>query len=240
MIIDTIRATVKAYPAVLPYLSNKTRYLIACVPDETKDAGDMEKRVANLVNALYRDTIDIGSFIDSMAALISRQITLAYNAAWVDDGNELPIPAYLVSGRDNMILSQFMFVDGYMQDIINARLLGNSVNPLLSRAALWANRYNEAYNNAQAAIALQMGGKLKWVEGDTNKKCPVCLKLDGIVAYASIWNELQVQPQNAPNPALSMHSEGCQGWRCECSLVPTEERQTRNARIMIQRALLGG
>ena len=182
----------------------------------------MEKRVANLVNALYRDTIDIGSFIDSMAALISRQITLAYNAAWVDDGNELPIPAYLVSGRDNMILSQFMFVDGYMQDIINARLLGNSVNPLLSRAALWANRYNEAYNNALAAIALQMGGKLKWVLGATEQHCTTCAALDGIVDYATEWQIRNLKPQAAPNGALQ-----CGGWLCDCMLQPTTERRTR-------------
>jgi hypothetical protein len=222
-IISAMRAAVKLYPAVIPHLSNKMRYIIAAqYADEMKDADGMESRVRNLAKALYNDVIDIGSFIDSMAALIARQITLAYNAAWVDDGNELPLPDYLQDASEILILEQFMFVDGFAQDIINARLTGQDVDGLLSRAELWANRYNEAYNEAITKIAVETGGKLVWMLGKTEEHCETCAALNGKVDYAVEWDRAGLHPQGAPNDMLE-----CGGWRCDCSLVPTDMRRTR-------------
>jgi len=183
----------------------------------------MQGRIENLVKALYKGTITAASFVDSMAALISRQITLAYREAWNDEGDGGKIPDYLTSASDEAILAQFDFVDQYARDIVDASVDKTPIDPLLSRAALWANRYTENYNNAVALIALQNGGKLEWVYGDTDH-CETCQSLNGIVAFASEWNEIGVKPQTAPNDMLE-----CGGWKCQCYLEPTDKRRTKNA-----------
>ena len=230
---------VRKVPALRPMLSNKARFYTVEWDGERKTYDYFLSTLERLIRSVYSGLLG-GEFIDITANLIQGQIFQAYEQAWLDDGNLLPLPAFLQAAAEQAVLSQFSYIDQLFRDIVDAKIDNTSLEPLLARAPLWASRFSEAQSNANALIALEMGGKLKWVEGDTVKKCPVCLSLDGIVAYASIWTQLQVQPQNAPNPALSMHSEGCQGWRCGCSLIPTNERQTRDAEKRIQKALLGG
>jgi len=68
-----------------------------------------------------------------------------------------------------------------------------------------------------------------WVIGETEVSCSTCLALNGIVAYASEWEESGVHPQGPQNGALA-----CGGWNCDCSLDTTNARRTRDAlgRIM--------
>lgn len=231
--ISIIRDVVSRIPAILPHLRGRARWIASAhvSSEEYKTADQMQGRIENLVKALYKGTITAASFVDSMAALISRQITLAYREAWNDEGDGGKIPDYLTSASDEAILAQFDFVDQYARDIVDARVDKTPIDPLLSRAALWANRYTENYNNAVALIALQNGGKLEWVEGDTEEKCDKCQALDGIVAYASEWMELGLQPQNAPNEHLKPSGDktGCSGWHCSCGLLSTDKRRTKNA-----------
>ena len=223
--ISIIRDVVSRIPAVLPHLRGRARWIASAYVggEEYKTADQMQGRIENLVKALYKGTITAASFVDSMAALISRQITLAYREAWNDEGDGGKIPDYLTSASDEAILAQFDFVDQYARDIVDASVDKTPIDPLLSRAALWANRYTENYNNAVALIALQNGGKLEWVYGDTDH-CETCQSLNGIVAFASEWNEIGVKPQTAPNDMLE-----CGGWKCQCYLEPTDKRRTKNA-----------
>lgn len=223
--ISIIRDVVSRIPAILPHLRGRARWIASAhvSSEEYKTADQMQGRIENLVKALYKGTITAASFVDSMAALISRQITLAYREAWNDEGDGGKIPDYLTSASDEAILAQFDFVDQYARDIVDASVDKTPIDPLLSRAALWANRYTENYNNAVALIALQNGGKLEWVYGDTDH-CETCQSLNGIVAFASEWNEIGVKPQTAPNDMLE-----CGGWKCQCYLEPTDKRRTKNA-----------
>ena len=179
--------------------------------------------IEGLVNDVYNNLVG-GDFIDAMANLISGQLTQAFQQAYEDEGyTDFVLPDYLSSAHESMILSQYDYVDGFFRDIINARIDGTSVSPLLARARLWANQWQAAYNEAIRLMTLEGGGNLIWVYGEA-EHCEQCNSLNGIVASAKEWDELGVQPQNAPNNMIA-----CGGWNCQCSLTPTDKRRSPKA-----------
>lgn len=220
---SVVALVVRAIPRVLPLL--KSGALRLCL--KTQDF--FEGTVDRLIRDLYYGYIDGANFSEIMFHLLQGQIGDAYQTAWEEDGNTTELPDYLVSARDEAVMYQFGFVDAFKDEIIAAAVDEAPVDQFISRAALWANNWDSEYNRAKQLIASENGGKLVWVEGDTADKCETCLALDGIVAYASEWEEAGVRPQNAPNDRLL-----CGGWRCGCSLQPTSDRKTPNAleRIM--------
>ena len=126
-----------------------------------------------------------------------------------------------------MIASESAFVDPFFRNIIDARIDETSIEPLLIRADIWANRWNDAYNLAKLKIQSLYGERLVWRMGNA-EHCDTCQSLNGIVAFAHEWEQLNVRPQNPPNPLLI-----CQGWRCKCSLNPTSQRRSPKAFDMI-------
>lgn len=240
--LSTIRTVVKAYPAVIPHLKGRARWVAFAHMEIDRGVKLAEGgfygwdtkynktydyflfTLENLVESVYNGYIG-GDFIDVMANLISGQLTQAYQQAWTDEGDGTEFPAYLNGSLEDMILNQFDFVDQYYRDIVDARIDQTPIEPLLSRAALWANRWQEAYNQALLLIRAEMGENLEWVYGDdVQEHCPECEALNGIVARASEWQELNVHPQGAPNDKIS-----CGGWRCGCTLLPTDKRRSPKA-----------
>lgn len=181
------------------------------------------RTITRLVQTVYDGYIG-GEFVDIMKNLISGQMRRAYEEAWKEDGNELPMPDYLNNAAKALADEQAGFVPGYYQDIIDARVNKTPIGPLTYRAELWANRYTQAKNDATALIAQENGSKLVWREGDTVDKCDTCLALDGIVAYATEWAQAGFRPQSAPN-----HMLDCGGWKCQCRLEPTTARRSPKA-----------
>lgn len=227
-----IRDAIITVPNVKPLLSDKARFMLY-VPEQYKTFDFMLLNIKRLVTGLYNNMLG-GEFIDVMANIISGQLTQAYQQALEDQGfTDFFLPDYLQASLDAMILKQYAYVDGYFRAIIDARVDGTSLDPLLARAELWAQRYTEAYNEATRLIVLKGGGNLVWTLGATEQHCPECAALDGIVAWASEWDTLGVRPQNAPNDKLT-----CGGWRCDCSLSPTSKRRSPNAYGRIEEILL--
>ena len=192
----------------------------------------MLTQIERLVRSLYNDQI-AGEFVDVMANLISGQLWDAYSKAWAEEGTGGEVPEYLVASYDAAVLAQYSFVDQYYRDIVDARLDKTPLEPLIARAQLWANRWNEAYNEAVRLITVDSGGNLEWKLGATEEHCPECAALDGMVARASDWDILGVKPQNAPNSKIS-----CEGWRCDCSLLPTKKRRSPGAYGRIEEILM--
>lgn len=210
--IDLLARAVLLVPAVIPHLKGVF-----------KSYEFMLATIQGLVRSVYNGNIG-GDFVDILQNLISGQMRKAYEQAWEDEGETAFImPDYLQSALQATIDQQtdFDFLYGYYQDIIDARVDGTPVEPLLARAELWANRYNEAYNEAIRLIELENGGKLVWERGMTEQGCDTCIALNGIVMWAREWDELGVEPQNAPNGMLI-----CGGWKCDCKLSPTKDRRT--------------
>lgn len=229
---NAIRQAVDLVPDVLPHLSNRARFSLY-KPVEYKTYDYMLRQIEGLVNGVYSGNIG-GQFIDIMANLISGQLTQAYRQAYEDEGftGEF-LPQYLASSLVTMILGQYDYVDQYYRDIIDARVDGAPVAPLLARAGLWAQRWTEAYNEAVRLITLNNGGNLVWTLGATEEHCPECAAFDGIVAGAKEWDALGIRPQNAPNDKLT-----CGGWKCDCSLTPTDKRRSPNAYGRLEEILL--
>jgi hypothetical protein len=231
MINNLLRQAVALVPEVLPYLQDKTRFTLY-QPTAYKTYDYMLKQVEGLVRSVYSGNIG-GSFIDTMANLISGQLTQAYLQAYEDEGFRGTIlPDYLSASLESMILNQYDFVDQYYRDIVDARVDGTSIDPLLYRASLWATRWTEAYNEAVRLITKENGGNLVWIYGDTDH-CTTCLSLNGIVARASEWDALGIKPQSAPNNKLE-----CGGWKCQCSLQSTDKRRSPNAYGRIEEIML--
>ena len=226
-----LRLAVISVPDVIKYLSGKARFL-AYKPQAYKTAEYMLKQIEGLVRGVYSGNVG-GAFIDTMANLISGQLTQAYSQAWKDEEGKGELPDYLSLSLDDMILSQYDFVDQYYKDIVDARVDKTAVDPLLARAVLWAQRWTEAYNEAVRLIAMDSGGKLEWMLGATEQHCTTCSALNGKVLYAKEWNTLGVKPQSAPNKALA-----CGGWKCDCSLSPTDKKRTPGAYGRIETILL--
>jgi len=229
---NLLRQAVKLVPEVRPLLSDKARFYMYQT-GAYKTYEYMLKQIEGLVRGVYNGNVG-GQFIDSMANLISGQLTQAYEQAWKDEGDGGEFPEYLNAPLENEILNQYDYVDGFYRAIVDARVDKTPIDPLLVRAGLWANAYNTAYENATSIITAENGGKEEWVLGATEAHCPECNALNGIVALASEWNALGVRPKNAPNNKIS-----CGGWNCDCERRPTDKRRTPNAYGRIEEIMLG-
>jgi hypothetical protein len=208
-------------------ISVLSRYV--AIPDElaAKTYGYYLGKIEELVRDLYRKDIDRGSFVGQMAELIQAQLTRAWNEGMRENGLD---PAQDMETEwqdilDNMILDEYNYVDSFAADIVAASDQQLDWNPLLSRAQLWANRYPDVVTKATLITKEQ---KLIWIYGDT-EHCNDCLHLNGIVAWASEWEEVGIRPQSSDLE--------CGGWRCQCQLIPTSNRHTRNAVDAIRNAL---
>ena len=226
-----IRQVVATFPEVRTYLTGRARWSLYR-PTEYKTYDYMLSVITGLVNGVYSGNVG-GQFIDTMANVISGQLTQAYQQAFEDEGyTDFALPNYLAQSLENMILSQYDFVDGFYRDIVDARIDGTSIDPLLARAGMWANRWNEAYNEAVRLITLQGGGNLEWQEGDTMDKCGVCVGLDGLVMSAREWELLGMKPQSEKLP--------CHGFNCHCLLTPTDKRRSPNAYGRAEEIIMAG
>ncbi len=226
-LLQNVKAAIKVVPEVQPYLTGAARYVAAMLTpfDETKTADAMYRQIWNRVLELYRGEIDEGAFVDALAEIVQFQLTKAFREALRD--NELD-PAQVAEepyggALEEMVLNEFDFVDGLATDILEARKNESGFEQFQSRAEIWGNRYNDAYNQCAELIAKEEGNNLVWVYGDT-EHCDTCLALNGIVAKVETWEELGIHPQQPPNDALV-----CGGWRCQCRLEPTDKRQSPKA-----------
>jgi hypothetical protein len=192
------------------------------------------RTIRGLVHDLYRGNIQQDDFVTSMADLVQAQLTRAWNEGMRENGLD---PQTDMEDEwqvilDDIILNEYNYVDGFAADIVAARLewhTEENMGSFINRAEIWANRYKDVVNRS---IVVTKEQKLIWVLGATEKHCPTCAALNGIVALASVWQELDVRPQDPPNEKLC-----CEGWECDCSQIPTTNRQTRNARDAIMQAL---
>lgn len=193
-----------------------------------------EATLTRMVRNVYDGDLG-GEFIQIMQDLVLGQISQAFETAWTDDGNELPPPEYIRDASQEMVREQWSHIDDFYRAIVDARVDQTGVDALLSRVRLWANRYNEAYNEGVHLIQINTGGKEEWLLGETEEHCDTCSRLNGIVAYASEWETAGVKPQAAPNEHLT-----CGGWRCDCRKEKTKKRRSSGALDRILSIIVGG
>lgn len=181
---------------------------------------------------LYNDKISTADFENRLLSLIDQQLTRAWNEGMRANGLD-PTSDNIPEWRDVLEKAKLNEID-YIEDF-GAAIAESasrdttdgkpsaSLPGLLSRAGLWANRYNDIVNLAIVTTA-EPREKYEWQLGATEEHCGTCNELNGIVASADVWRAAGVRPQNPPNPLLE-----CGGWRCRCQLVRTDKRQTKGA-----------
>lgn len=120
----------------------------------------------------------------------------------------------------NLIIGDNFQYVGQLADWIYQNRKGvGSWDSIISRLGLWANRYQEVKAQAQSMACADQ--KLKWVIGNTERHCRTCLKLNGRVHRASLWNSKNVYPRMIGDRLA------CHGYNCDCSFLPTTEPATK-------------
>jgi hypothetical protein len=176
---------------------------------------------------LFRGDSDAFGFVDSFVENISEQM----RRAWNEGARSVGVEPEDMTDEDldylqAIIDSENEFVLGLGEAVEEARDSGMTLDQFRqqfrARVDVWSNRYKDTANEAK----LYFGGKerLEWRLGATEQHCTTCARLNGIVAYAEEWAESGLQPQSPPNDLLE-----CGGWRCDCSLEPTDRRRSRDA-----------
>lgn len=227
ILLASLRSAVRVVPDVVVYLPVQARRVLA-EPTPYKTYEFFLSAVEGLVNGVYLGLVD-SDFVYAMDNLITGQLRDAYIRAWMDDGHFGELPDYLQESLDAMVEEQQSHVVDFFHAIIDARVDQTPMAPLLNRAGMWAGRYNEAQEMARHLITVENGGKEVWVIDPEKENCTICAALNGIVAYAKEWDELNVHPRNAPNPILSKERGGCGGWHCGCERQPTDKRRSPKA-----------
>lgn len=185
------------------------------------------RTMQRLIRSVYEGNLG-GDFITIAGNLISGQLQRAYEEAWKDEGTDSDTPDYLTESLDAMVTDQQGYLDGLYKAIVDARTDGTPIEPLLSRAEMWAGQYDTAYRQAVELIRLETGGNFEWVKGQTENGCSTCDKLNGIVMSAQEWQELNLHPRGYPNPLLECEGGGPAN-HCDCELKPTKQRRTPRA-----------
>jgi hypothetical protein len=231
------REIVKMFPETRRYLHGRARWVAYATAHQRgamKSFDDYKGQIYALVTDLFEGVIIESDFVDGMADIIPGNLTDAWNEGMSENGldpDEDMLPEWQ-DQIDAMILSEYDYVDGFAAAIAaNAGSPEPNLDAVLSRADLWAQRYTDVYNEAKIRTA-EKGQRFVWEIGSTEENCWICKALNGIVAFAFEWEEAGFRPQEPPNDLLSMDrggEKGCGGWRCDCSLTPTNKRRTQKA-----------
>jgi hypothetical protein len=173
---------------------------------------------------LYRGKIDDSIFLDKMIYAIGEQLGRAWNEGMVENKLD-PVQDKTPEMEDRikeLVDSEYNHVTDLIDFIQQQKQADAGMNAIDGRVDMWVNRYNDVVNIAKMETAGEKE-KLEWVYGDT-EHCSTCEALNGIIATASEWQQSGFHPQQPDNPLLE-----CGGWRCQCSLNPTDKRKTPGA-----------
>lgn len=234
MKVEIIRAITKAVPSVIPLLRGDALCVAvtgdASGVDFTKTVGTYFFTLRGLVLGVYTGEISEGDFKARAISLMTQQLNEAKNQAYENAGVEPYGPAETFV--ENVIQSETHYLVNFYADIVDARQTQAGTDRLLQRCQLFANRYLDVYSGVLQIIYAAFGEKMVWILGDADH-CSTCEALNGIVAYAKEWADLEVYTQRPPNSKLE-----CGGWNCKCTLIPTTARKTRGAVGRILNAVL--
>ena len=183
---------------------------------------DYQKDIRGVMRAFWNGTVDFDQFFDLMLDTVRLGLTRIWNAGAAECGiqpselspEEKTKLAQMINSENTHIFEVADFIEQ------NSKANGGKFRQILPRAALWGQRGLDAFN--QAKILACGDQKLKWNYDPAKENCPSCKRLNGKVKRASFWRRSGIRPQNPPNNSIA-----CGGWRCGCSLDPTDEPVSR-------------
>lgn len=184
-----------------------------------KTVSTYKARLITIARVLFR-TEDLNAFIDTMTEIV----TFNLNDAWFSATKQCGFTRDEASNEENearesLINISLSSITGFGQDILTGKENGKKVSDFQWRITIWANRWDEAFNQARTIACGDK--KFKWIIDPAIANCKTCLRLNGKVKRSSIWDAHGVYPQ-ATNGSLI-----CNGFNCGCSLIPTNEPLSR-------------
>jgi hypothetical protein len=190
--------------------------------DVVKTQAHYERVLSQAVRELYNGKSSEDDFLSTMTTLLDEQTRRAWNEGMrlndLDPAKDMT-EAFEAELR-NIQDEEFSHVDGFIAAIVQAGKDGTPVDPLLTRAGLWASRYPDIVSRAQVFTAPK-DLNFRWIYGDTIQHCDTCSKLEGIVATAADWADLQARGIYPQSPNLD-----CSGFNCDCHLDSTDDDVT--------------
>jgi hypothetical protein len=138
--------------------------------DETKSVSNYKARLISLVRSLYNSS-DVGAFASGMTEAITDNLTQAWEFGAKQCGiapDELT-PEELAE-LQSIINNSLAYIDSLAEAILTGKLSGKTADDFMYRIDMWANRWNEAYNQARTMACGDK--KLVWVLGDTDHCFP--------------------------------------------------------------------
>lgn len=183
----------------------------------------------SIVRGYWSGALSLDQFNDQMVGAINRRLSEAWDEGAAECGirpDEYTVEEFRALG--NAIHAELGHIPPFARDIgQNSKINGGKLGPHLAWVNLWVNRYRDMKNMAKTMACKD--AKLIWIYGDT-QHCSTCLALHGKVKRASYWRE-RVQPQQPPNSKLE-----CGGWRCQCTLQPTDKPLSKGPLPLFKRA----
>lgn len=210
-----------AFEPILIRVLNELQRHIAIL----KSYGWYDDKLYAYASQLYSGKMDDSAFLDKMIYAIGEQLGRAWNEGMVANGldpSQDKTPE-METRIQQLIDSEYNHVTDLIDFINQQKAADAGTNGIDSRIDTWVSRYADVVNIATLETAGDKD-KLEWVLGATELHCEVCAALNGIVATSAEWAQSGFHPQQPPNGLLT-----CGGWRCDCSLNPTDKRKTRGA-----------
>jgi len=173
--------------------------------------------VRGYVTLLWRGDLTLGEFVSGLTGTINR----GFHAAWIEGAARAGVEPDELSDKELSKLTVEISQATAAVELFGIAIIEGGkarkgkLSPLLKRAEMWTSRYDEVRHTAE--VYASGDKKLMWTLGRA-EHCPSCLKLHGKVKRASYWAEKGILPRVPGAPYLA-----CRGYRCDCSLVPTDE-----------------
>jgi len=190
---------------------------MANLTEESRAQRDYHRGIRAAFRGFWVGVFDADAFIDTMVHTIRRGL----RRAWTEGMKACGLKIEEISPSEQAKLEQIIAQE-YMHLLSVAAWLdgqtkaqGKKLAPLLSRADLWINRYNEVVSIAKTMACGDK--KFKWILGPT-EHCKSCAGFHGRVYRGSVWAANGAHPQS--------RLLCCRGYRCQCQLVPTTDKIT--------------
>ena len=148
------------------------------------------------VRGLWNGALTKRQALATFRSAIERGIDQAWNEGAAECGiQEDELTTEELTVRDSFIFEQNDLAENFIDAIeANSKANGGQLTPLLQRAELWVNRYNDAKTQSQALACADEKGE--WFLGPTEKHCPSCAGFNGRVYRMSTWARNNALPRS--------------------------------------------
>lgn len=174
---------------------------------------DYSRSIRSAVYGLWSGQMSFPGYVQTMVGAIDRGFT----RAWYQGAGECGIKEGELTSDESQALytevnSEISFIYSFADDIMrNSKVNKGKLTPLYQRAEMWTNRFEFIRSMARSMACKDQ--KLQWQMGPTKEHCVDCIRLNGRVYRASVWDKYGLVPRS--------HNLSCGGYRCLCRFVTT-------------------